>query len=864
MEYLRLACGLLLPWVGGILWLGALETRYGLTRTGVPLKAGYGLFLGYATLQGLVLAYSRMTGSLDFWPIFAAIALFALAGALFWNKSRPVTQQVAAQEQSQTDTNRLTTALFWLLTAWATLHLLLVAIETLYRPVFPWDGWSSWIYRAKVWFSLGEVVALDSPTAWARASGDSAYAAPGNNYPTFLPVLTLWAATALGRWTETLINLPTLLCGLAMGLGMYGQCRVAGLGRTGSALGAYLLLSIPLIGAHLSLAGHADIWMAGYTGFGFIAIINGCLAHNRGQIILGLAMAAMGIATKMEGAVWLLVAIMTLLLIRHTRITLVVLGVAALLAALGWQLGVTYLDILLLGGLGITDGRVYIPLIGNYHMQTFDLWDDYRDNFFAGGSWHLLWTLVILSVASLWLLPAGTLRRSIIVFYAMVLVAQLFIFEVTESGHWAEDWTAINRLPLHFVPAFVFLLLLQARALLERVQPFAYTQKLLQGPALGLAITLASSIAWLILTQPAGTGDAVIFTARDLGVVVGAGHLEGEVGLIDDYSSNIAVVSSGPISMAAQGVSLLRVETRGENSKPATFFWRNGKSDSDLHSTQVAGRGIRYLDLDRFPKWRGQITELGLLFYEDDGKSTAFHSLQIGPHKLGSQLARTLDEWGEVVYWDQKSVNFIPAGAESSALPLPYMMAGWAVVAILLAALVGRRFPSAYPGALVSMLLAWAVLDVRWTANGLAQAVETMNAYAPIQAQYLDIGDDREVRRLIEESRRMIEMPGKRTLIMAEDSAMEFETLRAKYHALPAAAFVHKGRVQSAPLEWADYLLVLKKRYADISHPPATAESYVKLIKKRTGLSAKPVWESEDGFLLELPARSIRTPDPER
>jgi hypothetical protein len=136
MEYLRLACGLLLPWVGGFLWFGALETRYGLTRTVAPLKAGYGLFLGYAALQGLVLAYSRLIGSVDFCPILVALALLALAGGLAWTRSRTPAHDAASQEHSHKLLNRLTTTLFWLFTAWATLHLLLVAIDILYRPVF--------------------------------------------------------------------------------------------------------------------------------------------------------------------------------------------------------------------------------------------------------------------------------------------------------------------------------------------------------------------------------------------------------------------------------------------------------------------------------------------------------------------------------------------------------------------------------------------------------------------------------------------------------------------------------------------------------------------------------------------------------
>jgi hypothetical protein len=79
---------------------GALENRYRWARTVAPLKAGYGLFLGYAALQGLVLAYSRLTGSVDFWPILVAIALLALAGGLTWTRSRTLAHDAASQEHS--------------------------------------------------------------------------------------------------------------------------------------------------------------------------------------------------------------------------------------------------------------------------------------------------------------------------------------------------------------------------------------------------------------------------------------------------------------------------------------------------------------------------------------------------------------------------------------------------------------------------------------------------------------------------------------------------------------------------------------------------------------------------------------------
>lgn len=861
MEYVRLAFGLLTPWIMGYLWLGALESRFGLAGTAAPLKVGYGLFIGYSALQGLVLAYSGITGSFDFWPIFAAIVVLALAGGLVWRTSGPAGEQLVAPKPTQTHSNQLATVLFWLLLAWTGLHLAFTAIEILHRPLFPWDGWSSWNYRARAWFGLGEIVPLGAPSDWVDGNGDPAYVAPGHHYPTFLPVLTFWSATALGRWSETLINLPTFLCGLAMALGIYGQCRLAGLGRTGAALGAYLLLSIPLIGAHLSLAGQADIWMAGFSGLGTIAIINGCLTDRRDQILLGLAMAAMGIATKIEGSVWFLVAAITLLLVRRTRITLLALASVVLLMALAWLLGVTYLDIPGIGGVGLADGRLHFPMVGDFRQETFSLWDDYRDNFLAGGSWHLLWTLVIVGFTCLWLLPAGALRRSIVAFFVLALAAQSFIFEWTESGHWAEDWTAINRLPLHIAPAVIFLLLLQLKVLAERTQSLPQSRNVLWWPILALALTLAGCVA--VLSASAVSGETQRFTARDLGIVVGAGHLDGDLGVIDKYHNNIAIASSGPLHIVAQDVALLRVETSGNNSRPVVVFWRNGQGDPDLHSMALEGRGIHYLDLDEIQEWTGQITELGLLFYRDGDKSMVYHSLRLSGRSIGIQLARTLEDWSNTNYWTQKSVNFIPAGAQEGILPLPYVASAWAVVAILLAALLGRHFPSAYPAVLVSLLLAWWMLDARWTANRLAQAAETVQAYPMVHARHLEFGDDGDILQLIDEMRDLIARPGKRTLILAEDSAMEFETLRAKYHALPAATFIHRGQMWSAPLTSADYLLVMRKRYADIDHRPVRPHRYANRIESYTGITATIARVSENGFLLALSPKDPLTGAPE-
>jgi len=49
-------------------------------------------------------------------------------------------------------------------------------------------------------------------------------------------------------------------------------------------------------------------------------------------------------------------------------------------------------------------------------------------------------------------------------FVLILMTTQLFIFGFTNQGLWADTYTAINRLPLHFIPAVLFALIVIAHA----------------------------------------------------------------------------------------------------------------------------------------------------------------------------------------------------------------------------------------------------------------------------------------------------------------------------------------------------------------------------------------------------------------
>ena len=354
------------------------------------------------------------------------------------------------------------------------IHLVFITVEIFTQPLYPWDAWLAWIYRAKAWYMSGGMTDMVSAKEWASATATNVYTMDAWQYPLFTSVIPYWAALSLGRWSETLVNLPVLFAGLAMGMALYGQCREQGLGIMTSLVACYIFYSIPIIGTHLALAGYADIWMAGYAGLGFVALMRGLITAkgftSAGlQTALGLLMILFSAWVKNEGAVWFLAALgMIMLASCRPRVPLLALTVAVVVVLLAHTIGIDHLDIPQLGKLGLVDGRLVIPFIGSFRLETHNVLRVYWDNFFSMGSWNLFWLAV---AGSLFLgfrtyrLPVGRRAKRTALSLILVFIAvQLFIFGLTDQGLWADTYTAINRLPIHFVPALLFAVLIITHA----------------------------------------------------------------------------------------------------------------------------------------------------------------------------------------------------------------------------------------------------------------------------------------------------------------------------------------------------------------------------------------------------------------
>ncbi len=208
MDMLRLAIGLMLPWILGGVWVRAAWPAGGAGAWAAIL--GYGYLIGVLVTVVVMVALDSLGIFLNFYVIAGILACLALPGG--WLTSRVSWFRSPAVAPTQTTPpHRIT----WGHAAAALLIALLVArfggiaLEIVWRPLYPWDAWMNWAPKARVWFEHGSLVPYVEPNVWLASVSPEVYT--GSNwenwaYPPFVPLIQLWIALALGRWDESLIN----------------------------------------------------------------------------------------------------------------------------------------------------------------------------------------------------------------------------------------------------------------------------------------------------------------------------------------------------------------------------------------------------------------------------------------------------------------------------------------------------------------------------------------------------------------------------------------------------------------------------------------------------------------------------------
>ncbi|MCB1704991.1 MAG: hypothetical protein KDI17_09010 [Halioglobus sp.] len=454
METLFTLLALALPVLLGGLWLNLLIPQQ--TAARAALVWGNGTLLGLLLIPqflwgldalGLPLSFAT-TGALT--GVLIAVAI-TLQGHRHTGPA--VAPARAAGFSAMPASHR---ALFLLLLLLLAVRCVTLGLEILWRPLFPWDATMHWATKARVWFEFAEMVPFVDNHAWLQMGGSGVFTDRHPDYPHTIPLLQVWMNLAVGHWNESLMNLPWLLCLVAMGGAFFGQLRVAGVAPLTAMGFTYLLLSMPLVNIHVALAGYADLFLGATYCAGLMAFHNWLTTRSRAQGVLAVVFALGCLLVKNEGLPWALTFIPALLLAPRTRHKLAKLALLV-------SLGLAFLFILMQKNPIII--KEILQLVTEFHPDGLNgtiraVW--LHDNF------HLLGYLLLAILPMGFTIPGAFSRKyqGISVALACAVLMFLFLFLFTVFGAGASNFTGVGRLCIQLAPGLLFLCALLVNDLL--------------------------------------------------------------------------------------------------------------------------------------------------------------------------------------------------------------------------------------------------------------------------------------------------------------------------------------------------------------------------------------------------------------
>jgi hypothetical protein len=430
IDALRLTLGWGVAWLVGIAIVAAL-LRATLKRDGtLAWTIGCGYFAG----AFVVTAWMRV---LSFAGIAFSIASIALplviaTAALAWY-ARPAWRATSFSNSSTTRGER------WVIygvATWLAVRFVVLLLDVLFTPLYPWDAWIQWATKARVWYALGHIVPFARSDAWFAANGALWFDA-SPNYPATVPLWQVWSSVALGRWDDALMNLPWWLTAVAFAVAIFGALRESGMRAPVAIIGAWIASSLPLANVHVALAGYADLPMAAYYALAAVAAWRWTQDRTFGNAVLALMLAIACVTIKTPGVVWaatLVPGVVLALLPRHGP-RIVAIGLAAVL--------------LVLAVLAQTD-----PVVLGYrlHLDFAPAWQALIASLFLLGNWHLAWYVTIAATVIGWKEIRAPALAPLSVTVGAGALFLLVAFAFTNARNWVSDQTTINRALLHLVP----------------------------------------------------------------------------------------------------------------------------------------------------------------------------------------------------------------------------------------------------------------------------------------------------------------------------------------------------------------------------------------------------------------------------
>lgn len=432
---------LLLPWGAGIqvcsLVLPASASRL--------LCWGAGFFIGYLLVTSVLWLQYNLIGRISF--LVPALVL-AVLGVSVWvgkKSGKPVPLGTGTRYPSIGVAGLIVLGVVLVLP---------VVMDVWFRPLFPWDAWYAYGLKAKTFFHYRELVEFVAQNQWLGAADKEVFNTHVG-HGLFVPLVQTWMALGLGRWSESLVNMPWPAAWISISLLCAGIARYKG-ARPELALAiCAAVLTIPFVGVHAVLAGYADLWL---TGFAVMLTVS-FLAMRHGESVVGWALIAVA---AILGACWtksyglalagvLMAAWVASLLSPRARWVLLGLGIVASTALLFYMSHGAPFDIVLplgsMGELGFRDG--VLKLIGFYsgpiRVQEPGVLALLEAAFIGRGLGPLTWLCVSLVILLIFQRPRSPNTGFLLFWLLLIVTVSWTAFSYMPVGQFISLGTIHNR-----------------------------------------------------------------------------------------------------------------------------------------------------------------------------------------------------------------------------------------------------------------------------------------------------------------------------------------------------------------------------------------------------------------------------------
>jgi len=332
---------------------------------------------------------------------------------------------------------------------------------------------------------------------------------------------------------------------------------------------------------------------------------------------------------------------------------------------------------------------------------------------------------------------------------------------------------------------------------------------------LALIVVVAGTIVSLSKGLPDQTGETLRYPAAGFKFAFGSGHPATDRMLVDEFANGYALLTSGPVSIQAGEQRVLSYTWLPPKlPAEAAFFWRSSEDTQNVLKTEITAPGTHYIDLATEPGWQGEITEFGFLVAGVNGEAVEIGETSLIPDNLNTRLKLTWRAWTAFELWSQQSINFIHGGDYRQIVFLPLLVAAWLLITLLLFWLLTRFGKTTGSRQLLIttglvFLLAWVLLDFRWSVNNLRQiglSYETQWQADNQQRSNIDL--DGKIHQYAQRLKNEVlgEQPA-RILILGDENAIDYYLLRAKYHLLPHSVNVVARFAKETAPESLDFVI---------------------------------------------------------